>query len=607
MTDYKYNAEDGLKLLVDTIRDDMYHQDYQHTVDYAKWCHQVMTGEDHGELLVKYKPSETDNQEKQRVRLYNSRTKHIGGKVSSQFLAVEKTDNVVESISYGDGKDDDQRIKELRDRTRNFYDDESLKRYLYNDVRHFNFHDPNAWLIIEATSADPREGKPWTYPFIARSSEAVRFEYHIGILQYLIVRNMISIIENPGKDQKMRNGYRFTMYGPGYAYIFQELAEKGPVLPDDSYQLMVIEKSKDKKVNYAWKYIETPVQYVPAVRYGYLKDPRTDNRTFVSPIYIADEIIKDIIITKSEYDLSKALHGFIQKYAFAKTCDYDNGHGDRCSNGTLIQSNAQCPKCKGEGILVHKTVQDVILIRTPEGPDEHIPLKDFVHYVEIPKHIIDAYKDDLKDLEKDVSLAVFNTNVFDRAEIAVTATEKRLDQEQVYNVLTPYADNWSKIYTFSVMCTAAIMEIDQGLTVDHKFPFDFKLESIYELLDMRKAAQESGAPAETIEAIDRKILAKQNRDNPEYVLQVEAREQFRPFVHLTENERTQVVAYLPDDDPEKILYMRFSTIFRNIENAEPNFYKYPYAKQKELVDSEVQKFADLLAGQKQQRTVIPAA
>ena len=45
----------------------------------------------------------------------------------------------------------------------------------------------------------------------------------------------------------MRNGYRFTMYGPGYAYIFQELAEKGPVLPDDSYQLMVIEKSKDKR------------------------------------------------------------------------------------------------------------------------------------------------------------------------------------------------------------------------------------------------------------------------------------------------------------------------------------------------------------------------
>ena len=43
------------------------------------------------------------------------------------------------------------------------------------------------------------------------------------------------------------------------------------------------------------------------------------------------------------------------------------------------------------------------------------------------------------------------------------------------------------------MCTAAIMEIDQGLTVDHKFPFDFKLESIYELLDMRKAAQESGS------------------------------------------------------------------------------------------------------------------
>ena len=43
---------------------------------------------------------------------------------------------------------------------------------------------------------------------------------------------------------------------------------------------------------------------------------------------------------------------------------------------------------------------------------------------------------------------MFNTNVFDRAEIAVTATEKRLDQEQVYNVLTPYADNWSKIYTF---------------------------------------------------------------------------------------------------------------------------------------------------------------
>lgn len=603
--DYKYTPEALRSKLIEIVREGTTHQDYAHVTKYAKWCHQIMTGEDHREILVKYKQSETKDQQDQRVRLYDSRTKHLGHKVSSQFLAIEKTDNVIEMIEYEGGKKDDPRLGELDMRLKNFYDDASLKRYLYDDVRHYVFHDPNAWLIVEGTENDPRMERPWTYPFIASSTQAVDFEYHIGILQYLVVRLNITVLENEGKKNELaRPGHHFTLYGPGTAIEMIELADDDPIVPE-GYELLVVEKDDFKIKNYAFDQFDTPTPVVPAQRFGYLKDPRTDKRTFVSPIYPAEEILRDIIKTKSEYDLARALHGFIQKFALAKTCDYSTDDGDRCVSGTMMLSQSECPRCKGFGLIVHKSVQDVILIEMPEAKDEHIPLSDFVHYVEIPDYIIKAYRDDLEKLEKEVSTAIFNAQVFDRSEVAITATEKRLDQEQLYNVLTPYADNWSRMFVFVVRRTAEIMDIAQKLVVDHRFPLDFKLETIYELIQMRKSATDAGTPQDVIQSIDKKILAKQNRDNPEYVTRVEIREKFRPFQQLSTDERMQVVGMLDDLDPEKILYIRFSSIFRDITEEQPKFYDMPFDKQREIVDGYVDKYVEDMR-QRKERNRQPA-
>lgn len=616
MVRYKYDNVELLEIVRKTIEEKKTHKDYDHVVEYAEWCKQQVTGDDQKEIVIKYKPSESQKQQQQRIRLYNSRTQFVSNQIVNQFKIIERTDNVTDTMVYEKANDiNKQYISEIDERLSCFYELKHAKKYLNETHRHLVFHDPNSFLVVEAMEFDRETEKPYTYPLEVSAKEAINFEYINGILQYLIIRQDIEIFEpeeqpgsivQPKKSQKLtkRIGHKFTLYGPDVAYVYQEVEQKGvPNLPGEDFELIVL-RIDDKDVKFAFAAYETFTKEVPAVRVGYIKDARTDRRTCVSPLYPADKIYKDLIVNKSEYDLHKALHGFLQKYAYAKNCDYRH-EDDICRFGNLMDGS-KCPKCKGEGILIHKSVQDVILIRKPEDREEHIPLSEYIHYVEIPQHITESYKNDIKDLERDVSMAIFNSNVFDRSEIqvAVTATEKILNRESEQNQYSDYGDNWSRIYKFIVMQTAIQLEVDEGLHVEHKFPYDFKLESIDELIGRRKRLIEANAPYQEIIDVDKKILSKQNRDSPELVDVVMTREKFKPFREKTESERSFILGYLPEEDYDRVLYIYHEKIFTEIENDpdQKDFYSLPYQKQKEIVDTYVNEIITEIEERKKRNT-----
>jgi hypothetical protein len=301
--------------------------------------------------------------------------------------------------------------------------------------------------------------------------------------------------------------------------------------------------------------------------------------------------MQDLINNKSEYDLHKALHGFIQKYVFAESCDYvapDNQ--DRCNGGNMNLSGKQCTRCKGTGKKVHTTVQDVILIKMPEYKEEHIPLKDFVHYVEIPKHIIDAYKQDVKDLELDVSYAIFNKDTFTKSDVANTAFEVKLNKQSVYNVLSDFGDNVSRLVKVLTRHAADAIGMPEGIIVDYMIPKDFRMDSVEDLLMMRKSAIDAGSPYDVVAAFDLQMLQKQNLDNPTLVDQIKAQEAWRPFKDKTLEERIMIVSMLDPLDSDKILYTYFDKIFTKIwSNPAFNmFHKMKYLAQKTIIDKEVE-------------------
>lgn len=577
----RYTIDELRDKLIETVKGAR-HLHYDRTVDLAKHYKRIMTGDDQDELIVSYKIRETDEQKEQRVRITNSRTQYVGNKVMSVFDEVKRVDNVVNEISWKDKKDSNDKLLKLNSRLDVFQARMSLKKYLYEAVKHFQFYDPNAFILVEMRKDEDEE--IFTYPLEVTSEQAVNYEYKDGSLEYLIARHPHTIKETGNKEDAQNKGSRYLLYAPDVALDLKQLGSKD-ILEED-YEEIILDEESEKEKRFAFKLYETMSQVNPAIRVGYIKDVETNRETFVSPLEPAMKVITDLINTKSEYDLSKALHGFIQKYAYAMTCNFNEINEDHrvfCQNGQL-NTGGTCQQCKGHGLILHKTVQDVVLIKAPDGKEEHIPLDQMVHYVQIPDYIIERQKQDLKDLENDVSLAIFNVNVFDRSEVAMTATEKRLNLRSIYNILADYGDQWSQIYKHCVKLTAIHTLLADDISIVHQFPNDFNMESVEELIQQRKMAKDASLPAHIVDTIDLKILNKQSQDDPVKVSWQKVIEQHRPFREKTPDVLMFILSLLPESDPKRVLFINFEDIFEQIKQSDPDFYKRPFDARKKILD-----------------------
>lgn len=608
---YRYNQSDLLEKIISTAKHNYKHVHYKRTTELAEFYRQIMTGKDQDEYILSYKPNESTNQKKQVLNLYNSRTAHTANRIYSTFKEVERSDNVVDNLTYDNEDDSTDRKETLMDVLDKYNGSEDLKSYLHDAVLRLNFYDPNSFLVVEFDIEDEDNIKP--YPFEVMSDQVADFEFYKGVLQYLTVLQPCEVCErkipiDPTSHrsgfEKMeadtRQGRKYTMYGPDVAFRLTELGEMDRAeYEDDDITGEIIEiEDADSNKTYLWHFeeFETLSQAVPAIRVGYMRDPETNWETSAGILQPAEHIFIEQMRVKREYDLHRALHGFLQKYAYVEECDFEyidkeEGVRDSCAGGTMRIKGDTCPKCNGSGKKVHTTVQDVILIKQPAsgGLEDRIPLKEMVHYVEIPQHIIEGHKQDLKDIEKDAALSIFNSNVFDRSEIAVTATEKRLNLQSVYNVLADYGKRWSEIYRFTVDQIAIYLDIFEGLIVEHDFGNDFKMETLEELLDQRKAAVNSGSPYPVIQSIDVSILSKQNQDNLEMVEKIKAKEKWRPFKDKKDSEVVMIITMLPENHPHRVLWIHFDQIFEDIFNDDryANFHRFPYKAQKMIVEQKV--------------------
>lgn len=566
-------VEELNSILIGVIENDTRHEYYDRTVQVKNWCYQIMTGNDQAELIVQYKKRESDEQKKQRVAITNSLTRYPANRVYSTFGKVSKVDDEVDNITFKNIESKEEKVKKISEQLEDYRAEQDCKAYTHEAVRHLNFYDPNAWILVNFNES----GK--AYPIEIYSDQVMDFGE-----DYLIYREPVEVMDKNGNSD---SGFDYIAVMADWTFKYLYKGKNG--FPSEEYVSI-------DKVIYDVESYNTKSGVFPAVRVGYLKDPETNRETFVSPLYPAEHIFKDIINTKSEYDLSRALHGFIQKFAMANTCKnrYESdGIVYACQNGSF-SDGTKCDNCKGTGLVLHKTVQDVVLIQIPEGRDELIPLDQMVHYVEIPEHQIQRHKDDLKELLQDVSKAIFNVDIFDREQVYTTATEKVVDLEGQQDVIYEFAQCVSRVYKFQVYMAAVYANADAGIIIEHQPPRDFRLESIHDLMQLRKNAIEADAPYEVISQIDKKILAKQAINDVALVHFIEAKEKFKPFKEKATEEIMYLLSILPNNDRQVVLYINFEAIFDTIKYDWENvFNEVLGSEEREWTDEEIPYFAHI--------------
>ena len=579
-----------MNFIEQTAVNDVRHKHYQHTVDVANKARQYMTGDNQDDIILTYKTNESDTQMKQRLRVTNSVTQYIANSVKSQFEELARVDNVVENYTYDQtGPSFEAMEKDIESRLDVFYQNHSLTDYLHEAALHLNFYDPNAFIVVESRYADDDPGrrkKPWTYPLEVYADQAVNYSYDNGVLQWLVARHDIEYKRKvKGANDATVVAGKYTLYAAKYNIVMQELPDDVEYEIPDGWDKVIYPIPGKKDKTFLVKVYETGIEYNPAIRIGYIKDPETNRETCVTPLWPADKIFRDLIWTKSEYDLAKALHGFYQKFQYAPACEnVDPDTGQKCYHGKLAGS--ECQACKGTGVMVHTTVQDVIFLKMPNKREEIIPLSDLIHYENIPTELIERNKKDIEDNEAKVMKAVFQRDLINKTEVASTATEVRITENSKYNILSTYGMHWSRIWIHCVEATAHYLEVEDGLIVSHEFSSDFVVETLAELFEQRQKAIQAQAPYAIIRNIDRKILLKQNRDSADLVKKIESKERWRPLREKSETERLSIISQLPQDHRLRVRYEYFEEIFDEIFSNKTGlpFEELAWQDQKIIVD-----------------------
>jgi hypothetical protein len=456
-----------------------------------------------------------------------------------------------------------------------------LTRYLNNSTLFYNLVDPNAWLVIGYNADTDELGRiterPTSFPLEIPAHAAFDYRFESGILKYLI-----SCEKTYVNGEIIKEYYGFIQGIQVYVVELNKEIDASfyPNIEADS-------KFEFEKKTFLVYITETLSDSVPAMRFGYMPDYETGRETFVSVFDSATEEFKDLINIKSEYDLSLALHTFLQRMQMAEPCDHRDGN-DFCDSGQMSLSRTPCESCKGSGLKIQTSSQDILLIKKPEADEAHIPLSEMVRYVEMPFEVVKHQSEVLAELPREISVAVFGVDITQRPVGNVTATAISNFFDSVYAQLRKFAENYSELYVFSVIEIAKNAELEEGLIVQHKFPQDFDLMTLGELLAQLDAAKKAGAPDEVIANIEEDIMSKQNQDNPMHRAIFRAKRMYKPFKGLSGPLLISTLAGLPNDNAFKIRYLFDEIIFSRVLDLHPDFVMLPQSRQMEIINEQVE-------------------
>jgi len=543
---------ENLKRTIDGAR----HEDYERTLERARFYKQIVTGESQDYLVVSYAPRETPEQKKQRIALYHTRTKDVSARISSQFEKV----GTVETVSAIENERGETPAELSRFVSR--FSGETLKKWINKKALYYNFIDPNSFeaLLYNEAQAD-------LYPVIFSAENSLNFKIKNGRPEWFVGCVYVTIV----KDKQKIKLCDYTLLAAGEELFAFEIPEGGRIIPGYQETEPLETYEANNKTYYIYRN-QTTTKETPARRWGYLDDTNNAGKTFVSILDSAEFQLRDLINRKSEEDLSLALHSFPQKMQIAESCQYTRGN-DVCNGGTLSLSGKICPACKGSGKKTISSVQDVMLVKPPSDQEEKeyfIPLTDRVKYIEMPFDIVKHQGEKVEKLPKDISVSIFGVDIEERPKGgSTTATAINNYNDSINQVLSKYADSVSDMWAFNVRLAAQYLGIEE-VRASLKYPGDFELMSAADWTAMLKANKEAGAGADVLAFINAQIIKKLTNEDGDAVKRSMLIYKLRPFVGVPDEILKTHLNLLPNNSIDKFIYLNIERILNELLTDSPD-------------------------------------
>jgi hypothetical protein len=577
----------GLEVLKGVVKGNdkgnLVHEDYTRVTELADKYFKLVTGKGIEELLQKIVTRETDEEFDQRTKITKSVCPAILNSTKLPFQKATRKQPIVRRLDYeGDA---DARKLELEEYIGKYWGDKSLEKYLEYAFVDYNYTDPNAFLITEFTSFDNLTEKAQPYPFVATSTEAVMFEYQNEILDYLIVKLPITYLYK----EIPQPGFKYTMYLGWDTIVVEQVSE------DQKFDKDVIDIEKKY---YLLTYYEPKNDKVPAIRFGFIRDTETKGRTFVSVFHAVMAYLEKTLKIDSELDLSTAMVAFPQRFAYVTPCT-----NPACNKG-FFPNGDECETCHGTGVQpLHRGTMDIISLALPKDPAMMIPLDNMLVYKAPPIELLTFQQEYIEYLKKSVHAMMFNADLFTREEVSVTATEKILETDNMNDTLYPFARHYSSVWEFVVKDIATFTDLYEGLVAQHKFPNDFKMKGLQELMTELQTAKLAGASTSTISAIEDDINEILYSDRPEELKEMRIKNEINPFRGYSESDIRFIISQNNVPIYNRTLWENFESIFQDLEaeNSDPWLFDLAYKLILEKVKVKTQEYMDNISGEQQKK------
>lgn len=541
-----------------TITMKLRHSDYDRCREIARKSLVFMTGVGQDEdYLLLLRDKETERQKQIRVKVTKPITPLALNPVKTECAKIFRVDGITISIEGND-------IADLNEALETYHSNASLENYLERRYVHWNFIDPNGWLITERRNNYDELGKVKrvdVYPLEITSEQAVNYRYDNGVPIWLVVKQEREEVLSSGTSQTVSD---FYFYAAGVALRYSEFVETPLEIPGATEIRLLVDGNEDAS-RFMFAAYSTGTEEFPGHKWGAYDDMEGDGTVRV-PIFWdgARYLLEDLIETKSVFDVSKHNHVFPKLFHYEQRCKHQDSTG-ACEGGYMNgDKNRICPSCQGTGGNMHFSESDVITFELPNLEDfsKLPPLNSLAYYHEPPLEVTKALYEWVQDFKEQVYIASFNSTNVDRAQVSKTATEISKLWDDINTRIYPLASWSSRLFEKVVRVTAQYLE-KRDVKVRHSYPRDMKLEPLEVVIERYKATD--GLPYEVRESVLFSVLGKTFLDNPKKAENIKAWQYWMPFKSLSTETVLFVLQDRANDDFDKVLYQNWDAVRIEVE------------------------------------------
>lgn len=601
--------EDIRLRLFNVVAKGLTHAHYKRTTDLHKEYLALVAGVGLDDKLRQFIRREDKALFDQRKNLTEHIVTSISKNLLDPFFKVPRSNSGRRVLNYT-GEKTEAKSREMEKLLSKFWGEESWDDYMATRFPERASIDPNGLTVIEFKPFDHTKTRVAPYPYEVTSEMAVDYKKSNKILEYLIVKDSHSyrieedkikrtLNEDALEPVKYKDGHKYTLYTKDQTFRLLQIDEpKSTILTSAKEGVVTKYKRKEyvklKEIFYEWQtFAPHNCDQVPAVFNGHNRDLTNRGKTFVSPIHSVVPYLNKTITVNSHLDLVAALLAFPQLLKYAEECKAQN-----CYEGTNTVTNQACSKCKGLGLrATAPSAQDAIILRIPDSKEEAIPLDQIAKYLSPPVDIVQWQEEYIERLTQKAKRILYNSDTFDKKQVAETATGKTLDMQNVYDTLYPFALKFGKTWKKGVDIMAKLADLDDKLVSSYTFGKDFKMETLSTLIDTLAVANGIGSSALTghlRDDIALIVFAEKPLEHKRYLL----KQSLNPFAGKSDKEITMLMASNLVPKRDKVLYANESNILVELEieyvKKKSDFYKLKRTEQREAVYKKVDELMELI-------------